>query len=281
MSAVIQAEPQAAVVPSARAVPGDRFIERTEWCLRIGAAACFIGHGAFGVITKEAWLPYFAVLGIGRDLAYTLMPVVGTIDITAGILMLVSPRPIVLLYMAIWGLWTAMLRPLAGESGFETLERAGNYGVPFALLLWYARPAGLRGAFQAATRRVSVDRVAVGRVLLGTTAILLFAHGALQAITHKPSFATLYGAVGLPASVATFVGGAEMLVALLVAVAPIPALLVAVAAWKLASESLFPLAGMPIWELVERGGSYGAPLALAVLCGTSPFTRINLSRRSQ
>ena len=37
-----------------------------EWVLRIGAAGCFIGHGAFGVIGKEAWLPYFAVAGISR-----------------------------------------------------------------------------------------------------------------------------------------------------------------------------------------------------------------------
>ena len=34
------------------------------WALRIGAAACFIGHGAFGFITKAAWLPYFGVIGI-------------------------------------------------------------------------------------------------------------------------------------------------------------------------------------------------------------------------
>ena len=33
--------------------------------LRIAAAMCFIGHGAFGIITKEGWLPYFAVVGIG------------------------------------------------------------------------------------------------------------------------------------------------------------------------------------------------------------------------
>jgi hypothetical protein len=27
--------------------------------LRIAAAICFIGHGAFGIITKAGWLPYF------------------------------------------------------------------------------------------------------------------------------------------------------------------------------------------------------------------------------
>ena len=27
-------------------------LARVEWCLRIGAAMCFVGHGAFGIITK-------------------------------------------------------------------------------------------------------------------------------------------------------------------------------------------------------------------------------------
>ncbi len=42
-------------------------------------------------------------------------------------------------------------------------------------------------------------------------------------------------------------------------------LLVFVFAWKLGTEALRPLAGEPIWEFIERGGSYGAPLALAWL----------------
>lgn len=281
MSAILESEADVAMAARTRPAQTDRSIERTEWCLRIGAAACFIGHGAFGIITKEGWLPYFAVVGIGRDLAHTLMPVVGTIDITAGILVLLSPRPVVLLYMAIWGLWTALLRPLSGESGFETLERAGNYGVPIALLFWYARPVSLRSLLQPVERMAVVDRARIGRVLLWATAILLFAHGALQAITPKPSFAVLYAAVGVPASIASVIGVAEMTVALLVLVAPFPALLVAIAVWKIATESLFPISGTPVWEFVERGGSYAAPLALSLLCGTSPFTRITFSRRSQ
>jgi hypothetical protein len=265
-------------------IPADREaarLARVGWSLRIGAAACFIGHGAFGVLTKESWLAYFAIFGIGRDLANTLMPIVGAIDITAGLLVLVSPRPAGLLYMAMWGLWTALLRPLAGESFFETLERAGNYGVPFALLLWFSMPTGIRGLVAPAVPRARIDRVRVGRVLLLSTATLLFAHGALQAITHKPVFASLYGVLALPASVAPAIGLMEMLAAVLVLAAPTPALLLAIVAWKVASEILFPLSGTPIWEFVERGGSYAAPLALVLLSGTSPFTRITLSRSNR
>ena len=279
MSAVLESH-GISTAPS-RAESAAPSLSRTEWSLRFGAAACFIGHGAFGILTKDAWVSYFAVVGIGRDLAYTLMPIVGSIDIAAGILVLLSPRPAVLLYMTIWGLWTASLRPLAGESFFETLERAGNYGVPLALLFMYAVPRNLRAAVARVALRPSVDGALVGRILLWTTAVLLFAQGALQAITRKPSFATLYGAVDLPASVAPVIGSVEMGVALLVLAAPVPALLIAIAVWKFATESLFPLSGTPIWELVERGGSYAAPIALVLLCGTSPFTRITFSRSSR
>lgn len=37
---------------------------RLLWLLRSAAAMCFIGHGAFGIITKEGWVPYFGVVGI-------------------------------------------------------------------------------------------------------------------------------------------------------------------------------------------------------------------------
>src|SRR6478609_2378592 len=53
-----------------------------EWILRVGAFMCFVGHGAFGIITKESWVKYFAVVGIGRDTAYAMMPLVGALDVS-------------------------------------------------------------------------------------------------------------------------------------------------------------------------------------------------------
>lgn len=47
------------------------------WILRIGMAGGFIGHGAFGVITKAVWVPYFAVGGIGEMWAWRSVAVVG------------------------------------------------------------------------------------------------------------------------------------------------------------------------------------------------------------
>ena len=101
--------------------------------LRIACAAEFVGHGAFGVMTKAAWLPYFGVAGIPPELAWKLMPLIGTVDITLGLLVgLVRPARVLLLYMAFWGLLTATIRPLAGEPIWEFVERVPNWAVPLA-----------------------------------------------------------------------------------------------------------------------------------------------------
>jgi hypothetical protein len=71
-----------------------------------------------------------------------------------------------------------------------------------------------------------------------------------------------------------------MAVAIVVLVRPVVPLLVAVAVWKLATEALFPLSGSPIWEFVERAGSYTAPLALALLLVTAGLVRNTLRRSS-
>ena len=96
---------------------------------------CFIGHGAFGIITKPIWYNYFAVFGIGHDVAYRLMPLVGGIDILLGLALLLYPIRAIAAWLVVWGLITASLRPLSGEPFAEMIERAGNYGAPLALLL--------------------------------------------------------------------------------------------------------------------------------------------------
>jgi hypothetical protein len=237
------------------------------WVLRIGAALCFIGHGAFGFITKAAWIPYFGVVGIPERWAWAIMPWVGAVDVLAGMAVLFAPRALPLVYMVIWACWTALLRPLAGESVFQTIERAGNYGVPLAFLLITALPISVR---ELVTRLDSPspneNRLALAReTLKWTTALLLFGHGALGAVTGTPLLAQNYAAVGLPESTEMIIGWFEMTLAGAVLWRPATRLILFVAAWKLMTESLFIAAGAPIWEFVERAGSFAAPLALAIL----------------
>jgi hypothetical protein len=241
------------------------------WVLRVGAALCFIGHGAFGFITKAAWLPYFGVVGIPEAWAYDLMPLVGALDVTAGMAVLFAPRGLPLAYMAVWALWTALLRPLSGEPFFETIERAGNYGVPLALLMLTAMPRTWAGLGRLLDGPLAGDReiVRVRDVLRWTTVLLLAGHGALGAITGKAMLTGHYAAIGLPPESTAIVGWFEIGLAVIVAVRPVAGVLLFVCAWKLATEFLFVVAGAPVWEFVERAGSYAAPLALALLRSAS------------
>ncbi|HMI03191.1 MAG TPA: hypothetical protein VK541_11950, partial [Pedobacter sp.] len=75
--------------------------------LRIASAMCLIGHGAFGIITKAVWCNYLAVFGIGQDMAYHLMPIIGSADILMGVSLLIYPVRAVALWLVVWGLATA------------------------------------------------------------------------------------------------------------------------------------------------------------------------------
>jgi hypothetical protein len=245
-----------------------------HWILRVAVAACFVGHGAFGLITKVVWLPYFAIFGIPEAWAWRLMPVVGMVDITVGVLTLFQPLRAVLLYMTFWGLQTACLRPLAGQGAWELFERAGNYGVPLAFLVLLGAGRSLPDWFSTRPMPALTQEraTAIGWILRTTTALLLIGHGGFDFAMHK-DWSGYTAAIGIsPATLAShplrpLAGWLEGALGLLVFAWPARGLLIFVCVWKLATEAFRPLAGEPIWEFVERGGSYGAPLALAWLRG--------------
>ena len=108
-----------------------------EWILRIAVAGEFLGHGVFALQGKEGWIPYFEALGLTPDFALSVLPWIGAMDILLAILVLVKPIRLALLWMAFWGLWTALLRPIAGEPIWDFVERWANWGAPLALLYLY------------------------------------------------------------------------------------------------------------------------------------------------
>jgi len=247
-----------------------------HWILRIAAAMCFIGHGAFGIITKPGWVPFFQALGINEATAFRLMPIIGTSDITMAIFVLLSPCRIVLAWMSVWALFTSLLRPMAGQGYWEVIERAGNYGIPLAFLVMSGWARSWREWFEPILPRPSIEpnqaRMAhVAIVLRITTGLLLIGHGGYGAFMHKQMLADQYASVGLsgvPGGLGTLVSGIgwfDMFLGAAVLVAPLPALLLFIFAWKVATEMLYPVSGAPFWEFIERGGSYGAPLALFFL----------------
>lgn len=234
--------------------------------LRVAFAMCFIGHGAFGILRKVDWLPFFSQFGIDAPLAMALMPVVGVVDITIGLLALVLPIRAVFVYGAAWCLFTAALRPMTGLGVAEFLERAGNYGIPLAVLVatrgihWFRR---IPGQFPA---RTWPDVYAIS---VWTTATLLAGHAWL-ALQSKPLLVNHLSILGLGSNGAPLVGVFELALAVACIVRPTLGLFTVIAAWKVASEGLFIAAGAPVWEFIERGGSYVAPMVAACLVPSQP-----------
>ncbi|WP_121810474.1 hypothetical protein [Mucilaginibacter kameinonensis] len=239
--------------------------QKIYYTLRLAVAMCFIGHGAFGIITKQIWCNYFGVFGIGKEMAYTLMPYVGTVDILMGISMLVYPTRAVAAWLIVWGLATASMRPLSGEPFAEFIERAGNYGAPFVLLL-------LQGGFKIGKRQwfarmddhvnINTDTLAKVITCLRVFAfMLLIGHGWLNLI-QKQGLLNQYHALGFadPAKTAQVVGLFEVLAAAMVLIRPFKNILLVFIIWKISSELFYPKYEM--FEWIERGGSYGVLLAL-------------------
>lgn len=247
-----------------------------HWLLRLGVVMEFVGHGACGVHTKAGWLPFFQVFAIPEAIAYRLMPWVGGMDITLGIMALVAPRRAILLYMAVWGFFTALLRPAAGQGGWEFIERAYNYGVPLTFLLLHGIPRDWRGWFET-LKPTAVVSGEQSRTLLwilrAIIAWMLIGHGGFGAMMAKKNLLDFYqaaglGSFGLPLeSIRAGIGFFEIGLGIAALFATRKSFFIAVCVWKLATESLYLIAGAELacWEVVERGGSYVAPLAALCL----------------
>ena len=248
-----------------------------SWTLRISCTLCLIGHGAWGVITKADWLPFFSLFSIDRTVAYRLMPLIGLTDITTGLIILFKPMRGILVGMFGWAVWTALLRPLAGMGWWEFLERAGNYGAPFAYLCLSGFPARGRPWFTR-IEEPSLTQEAI-RSLTGYlrifTALLMIGHGGFGAFQHKELLINHFRALGLtfatidPRLFITCFGYVEIALGLSVLLKPMRPMLLGIVIWKVLTELLYPLSGHLVWEFIERGGSYGVPLSLYVLCGSS------------
>ena len=239
--------------------------KKIHYTLRIACAMCFIGHGAFGIITKAVWCNYFALFGIGKVMAYRLMPLLGTIDIIMGILLLFKPLRALMVWLVVWGIMTALCRPLSGEPIAEFIERAGNYGAPLCLLfLAGGTRFNFRWLFSTIHPLEPVDEkslVRVKRTLQFIIFLLIAGHGWLNLI-QKPGIINQYTALGFsnPENASLLVGIFEIMAAIAVLVKPMRPLIFIFFIWKMVSELFYP--HFEIFEWVERGGSYGTLLAL-------------------
>jgi uncharacterized membrane protein YphA (DoxX/SURF4 family) len=244
--------------------------KKIYYTLRLATAMCFIGHGVFGIITKPIWCNYFALFGIGHDLAYHLMPVLGSFDILLGIFVLVYPMGAIPAWLVFWGVVTALMRPLSGEPFAEFIERAGNFGAPLALLVLFGPH---QRALSSWLKPLDPSRLPEpsayhrSSFMLRATVFLLFlGHGWLN-LLEKKGLIDSYQRIGFsdPHQIAHIIGILEITAAILVVVKPMRSLLLVLFIWKMASELFYPHYELVEW--VERGGSYGSILALWLVLG--------------
>lgn len=240
-----------------------------HWILRVAVAACFIRHGAFGIITPR---------GVGallRDLRHPRGVGVaahagggdrGHHGRRAGAGP-ADPRRAPL--HGLLGL-PDRLPPPARRTRAVGAPRAGGQ---------LRRPAGLpdlarlgaSGSDWFSTRpmpALTEPRAAtIAWILRVTTALLLTGHGGFDFAMRK-DWSGYAAAIGIgPATLArhplTPARGLARVRPRAVLAWPARGLLFFVFAWKIGTETLRPLGGEPIWEFIEREGSYGALLALA------------------
>jgi hypothetical protein len=210
------------------------------------------------------------------------MPMVGSFDILMGILMLVYPMRIVPGWLVFWGVFTALLRPLSNEPFAEFIERAGNYGVPFAMIILLGNGRNVKDWFKKINSNIKADTLTLNRIKLClriTVFLLLLGHGWLNLI-QKESLLKQYSSLGFTetAALAQLIGIFEVIAALAVLIRPIRPMLIMLLFWKAASELFYPNYGF--FEWVERGGSYGSILVLWFMTNKSTslkFTETKLN----
>lgn len=279
---------------------GDKRTLQTQlhWTLRVTAALCFIGHGTWGLITKAGWLPFFASQGIEPEFAWRLQPLIGAFDILMAIILLWKPNRTILIWMFLWALWTAILRPLAGNlekvlidgewivrlatdsmqvakmQTWEFWERAGNWFPPFLLLLMGGGFAITRKDLFSSYREPEIKDSMIDTLffLLKTSlALLLIGHAGFGFAVEKKMLIDHWQSIGVNADVAfiTKVGYAEFALGVLVFLAPHRPLIFIALGWKLFTEFLYvpadTVVGMGvvnIFEWIERWGDYGVPLCM-------------------
>lgn len=108
--------------------------KKIEWILRIAVAGEFIGHGALALGGKADWVGWVQKLsGFSAEASLNTILIIGAVDILLAIIILIRPVKPLLLWMAFWGFFTAILRPIVGQSFWDFIERFANWGAPLAL----------------------------------------------------------------------------------------------------------------------------------------------------
>ncbi len=95
-------------------------------------------------------------------------------------------------------------------------------------------------------------------------------HG-IFAYTGKPQWLIYLTTVGIPSDSAPdvlfLIGLLDILVAFTVLFHPVKMVLIWAVIWTFSTALIRPIAGLPVWDFVERSANWAAPLALLIITG--------------
>ena len=105
-------------------------------------------------------------------------------------------------------------------------------------------------------------------VLRIACAMCFIGHGAFGLI-GKAMWCNYFGVVGIDKDFAytlmPYVGMMDILMGLIILFYPLKAAVAWLVVWGIITASMRPFSGEPFAEMIERGGNYGAPLAILLL----------------
>jgi len=98
------------------------------------------------------------------------MPIIGFMDVVIAFVCLFMDKcPLVYCWAFVWGLATAIMRPLAGESIFGLVERTGNF-CPALALLWLS--SGPHFSYYLTISTIMASTLAISGFIFRVTGLL-------------------------------------------------------------------------------------------------------------
>jgi len=117
------------------AINSDKSLYLATWILRIGVFGIFLGHGIYAIQVHPSWIQFLETVGFSTVSAIKIMPYIGYLDVLVAISVLIKPLRIILVWAVFWTFLTALIRPIAGGSIVDFIERSGNWATPLTLLI--------------------------------------------------------------------------------------------------------------------------------------------------
>lgn len=103
--------------------------------LQIGAGICFIGHGMLAISGKIQFVALLQTFGFHEEGALTILKAIGALDVIIGLLLIVRPTKVILIWAVLWTMLTIAAWGIHGDSMMDLFRRITYTTTPLAMLI--------------------------------------------------------------------------------------------------------------------------------------------------